>query len=295
VEIGIPYGIGVNSQADMPTEEESCKLLQTALDNGINIFDTARAYGRSEAIIGKAFADKRDRVVICTKCSHLPSEKIEPDKIRTVIESSLEESLSTLQTDYVDIYMLHSANLKILRNDAVLNTFSKLKKDGVIRANGVSTYTIEETKIAIEQGVWDVIQLSFNLMDQRQAALFDIANKAGIGIVVRSVLLKGILTDKGRNLHPELQHVADHRNRFQELIDENCPTLSSLATKFALSFSHVSSVLVGIDRLDYLHNAVETANGNYFNTEKLMRARELAYPDPEFLDLPNWDRMGWLK
>ena len=295
VEIGIPYGIGVNSQADMPTDQESGKLLQAALDNGINFFDTARAYGRSESIIGKAFADKRERVVICTKCSHLPSEKTAPDKMRALIEFSLEESLSALQTNYIDVYKLHSANLNILKNDVVLDAFSKLKKEGTIRATGVSTYTVDETKTAIEQGVWDVIQLSFNLMDQRQGALFDIATRTGIGIVVRSVLLKGILTDKGRNLHPELKHVADHRDRYQELFDESIPTLSTLATKFALSFPQVSSVLVGIARMDYLQNSVDTANGNYLDATKIARAQELAFPDPEFLDLPKWDRRGWLK
>ena len=295
VEIGIPYGIGVNSQAEMPTDQESDMLLQAALDNGINFFDTARAYGRSESIIGKAFTDKRDRVVICTKCSHLPSEKVEPDKMRALIEFSLEESLSALRTNYIDVYKLHSANLNILKNETVLDTFSRFKKDGVIRATGVSTYTVEETKTAIEQGVWDVIQLSFNLMDQRQGLLFDMAANAGVGIIVRSVLLKGILTDKGRNLHPELQHVADHRNRYQELLDENNPTLSMLATKFALSFSQVSSVLVGIDRMAYLHQAVETASGHYLDSRTLAQAKKLAFPDPEFLDLPKWDRMGWLK
>jgi 1-deoxyxylulose-5-phosphate synthase len=295
VEIGIPYGIGVNSQADMPTDQESGKLLQAALDNGINFFDTARAYGRSESIIGKAFADKRERVVICTKCSHLPSEKTAPDKMRALIEFSLEESLSALQTNYIDVYKLHSANLNILKNETVLDTFSKFKKDGIIRATGVSTYTVEETKTAIEQGVWDVIQLSFNLMDQRQGLLFDMAAKAGVGIVVRSVLLKGILTDKGRNLHPELHRVADHRNHYQELLEKNNPTLSTLATKFALSFSQVSSVLVGIDRMAYLQQAIETANGHYLDSRTLAQAKKLAYPDPEFLDLPRWDRMAWLK
>ena len=78
-------------------------------------------------------------------------------------------------------------------------------------------------------------------------------------------------------------------------MDETNPTLATLATKFALSFPQIASVLVGIDRMDYLQKAVDTANGHYFNESKLMRARELAFPDPEFLDLPKWDRMGWLK
>ena len=61
------------------------------------------------------------------------------------------------------------------------------------------------------------------------------------------------------------------------------------------SFPQVSSVLVGIDRMDYLDSALETADGHYLDVAKLAQVRELAYPNPEFLDSPKWDRMGWLK
>ena len=68
VEIGMSYGIGVNSHNDMLSEKEAIRLLHEAADTGINFFDTARAYGKSEHIMGKAFADRRESVVISTKC-----------------------------------------------------------------------------------------------------------------------------------------------------------------------------------------------------------------------------------
>ena len=80
-----------------------------------------------------------------------------------------------------------------------------------------------------------------------------------------------------------------------ELLDENITTLSMLATKFALSFSNISSVLVGIDRLKYLQQAVEAANGDYLDSRKKALAKKLAFPQPEFLDLHKWDKKGWLK
>ncbi len=298
VEIGIPYGIGVNSVEDMPTDSQSIDLLHAAIDKGINFFDTARAYGRSEEIMGKAFKGKRDQVVICTKCSHLSSDEeklADKQYVTETINSSIQQSLSELQTDYIDVYKLHNAHPNILKNETVLDTFAKLKKEGLVRAAGVSTYAVQETQLAIEQGVWDVVQLSFNLLDQRQLALFDMAQKAGIGIVIRSVLLKGILSDKGRNLHPALKTVQEYRERYQSLLDDNVSSLSVLATKFALSFSQVSSVLVGIDRMEYLEKAVETADGHYLNSDVLQKLKNLAYPDPAFLDLPKWDREGWLK
>ena len=298
VEIGLPYGIGVHSKADMLSEKEAVQLLHSALDSGINFFDTARMYGTSEKIMGLAFQDRRDRVVICSKCRHfrdndgrLPSS----DKLREIIETSLQESLLALQTGFIDIYMLHQADLEILDNETVLNTVLNLKKKGVIRAMGVSTYAVEETKKAIDNGVWDVIQLPFNLMNQSHESQFFSAAQLGVGIMIRSVLFKGILSDKGKKLHPELHAVQMHLNLYDELLSESIPDLPTLATKFALSFEQVSSVLIGIDRLNYLHKSLTAANGVYLDRETLARARDLCFPDPQFLDLVKWDKKGWLK
>jgi aryl-alcohol dehydrogenase-like predicted oxidoreductase len=297
VEIGMPYGIGVKSKTDMIPESEVIFLLHEAVDSGINFFDTARLYGTSESIMGRAFHDRRDEVVICSKCrpfrnrdGHLPPA----GKLKKIIKKSLHDSLSALKTAYIDVYMLHQADVEILGNEMIAGFFVKLKKDGVIRATGVSTYTLEETRKAIESRVWDVIQLPFNLMDQSQATLFSRTAEKGIGIMVRSVLLKGILSKKGQHLHPALKDVEMHRKHYDELLNDSAPDLATLAIKFALSFTEVSSVLVGIDRMDYLHNSLAAADGIYLDEKTLSRARQLGYPHPGFLDLTRWDRMGWL-
>jgi aryl-alcohol dehydrogenase-like predicted oxidoreductase len=297
VEIGIPYGIGVRSKADMISEPEAIHLLQAAVDGGINFFDTARMYGASESIMGQAFRGMRDQVVLCTKCRHLRNESgtlPASRSLKEIIERSLQESLTALQTGFIDIYMLHQADVEILGNDMVSAVFNDLKKKGLIRAAGVSTYTLEETGMAINSGAWDVIQLPFNLMDHSQEALFTPAAEKGIGIMIRSVLFKGILSDKGRNLHPELKEVEQHRILYSRLFNKTCPDLTSLAVKFALSFDQVASVLVGIDRMDYLKRSLDIADGMYMDKQTLMQARELQYPNISFLDLVKWDKKGWL-
>lgn len=298
VEIGMPYGIGVSGKEDMLTEPEAIELLHTALDNGINFFDTARMYGESEKIMGKAFKDRRDKVVLATKCIHLldvDGNLPDDQALTATIKNSLYESLKTLQTDYVDIFMLHQANQKILENEAIISVFSKLKEQGLYRAMGVSTYTTNETKLALNNGHWNVIQLPFNLMDQRQGELFKDASKKGVGLVIRSVLLKGLLSDRGKNLHPALKDVEDHIGKYQVLLDETNLKMPALATKFALSFPEVSSVLIGIDKLKYLEEALNTVDGVYLDSEKLEKAKQLAYSEPEFINLPYWDKMNWLR
>ncbi len=297
VEIGMPYGIGIKTAADMLSQQDAVRLLHAAVDSGINFFDTARMYGNSEMIMGKAFKDRRDQVVLSTKCRHLRDKQghLPPGpELQEMIKTSLHESLDALQSGYADIFMLHQADLEILGNEEISGVFTELKKEGLCRATGVSTYTPEETKEAIDKGIWDMIQLPFNLMDQRQEAFFKAASEKGIGIVIRSVLLKGLLSDRGKGLHPALKKVEEHLASYQELTEGAGYNLSTLATKFALSFPEVSAILVGIDRMEYLDQSLKAADGTYLDSAKLNRARQLAYPDPGFLNLPLWDKMKWL-
>lgn len=297
VEIGLPYGIGVKDKTDMVSEKEAIYLLRKAVSNGINLFDTARAYGASESIMGKAFRDRRGQVVFCSKCRHLRNADghLPPDdRIESIIRNSLQDSLDVLKTEYIDVYLLHQADIEIIENEIIAGIFTDLKKEGLIRAAGVSTYMVYETEKAINAGAWDVIQLPFNLMDQSHGSIFSLAAEKSIGILVRSVLHKGVLSEKGKDLHPALKDVEIHLKRYEELLNDSSPDLATLAIKFALSFASVSSVLVGIDRLEYLHTSLSAANGLYLAEKALARARQLRYPDPGFLDLREWDRMGWL-
>ena len=298
VSLGRPYGIGINGPQDIPAESEAIDLLRSAFDHGINFYDTARFYGQSETLLGKTFKDKRDRVIICSKSAHYHQrdEPLPPGgEIRKMTEKSIQQSLSALQTSYIDVYMLHNGDVPTQRHPDVIELFTEYKKKGMIRATGVSVYTVEEATIAIESGIWDVVQLAYNLMDQRMGSIFPLARQSGVGVVIRSALLKGILTDRGRELHPKLKAVQQYRDNYNELLSETAPTLSELATKFVLSHRDVSSVLVGIDKIDYLQAALKVADGNYLDESTPARAKQLAYPDPDFLDLQKWDVMGWLK
>jgi len=297
VEIGLPYGIGIQSESDMLTENEAIDLLHASLDAGINFFDTARLYGNSETIMGKAFMGKRQNVILSTKCRHFRNREgqlLPGYDLKKYIEDSLQESLDALQTDYVDVFMLHQADEEILDNEIITTAFSGIKDRGIARTIGASTYSIGETEKAIHSGVWDMVQLPFNLMDQRQQKLFDVAEQKGVGIVIRSVLLKGLLSNRGKTLHPALKEVQNHIKNYDSLLDDEFSDLPALALKFALSFAGISSVLIGMDRMEYLHQSLAVADGKYMNETKLRMAKQLAYPDPAFLNLPHWDRMGWL-
>lgn len=298
VEIGMPYGIGVENQDDMLSEGEAIHLLHAAVDSGINFFDTARMYGNSEQIMGKAFKDRRGKIILSTKCVHLRSADgllADSKKFKTIIKNSLADSLKALQTDYVDVFMLHTADEEILNNAEIARVFSDLKNSGIVRAIGASTYLPAETEKAISASIWDIIQVPFNLLDQRQEAFFSVASQKGIGLVIRSVLLKGLLSERGKDLHPALKKVEDHIGSYNGLVKETATDLPTLAARFALSFREVSAILIGMDRMEYLYKSLESANGVYLNSTQKTKARQLAYPDPAFLNLHTWSQKGWLK
>jgi len=297
VEIGLPYGIGVKSKADMLTEADAIKLLRDALDRGINFFDTARLYGESERIMGNAFYGRRQEVILATKCRHLkgsdgkiPSYKV----LDELVYASLKESLKALRTDHIDLYMVHYADADLLTNEDVLRIFTKLREEGIVRAIGVSVYKTEETRQAIQAQAWNAVQLPFNLMDQSQGQYFRDAAQSGMGIIVRSVLMRGMLSDRMSQLHPALKDVEIHLARYRELLREGFVHLPQLATKFALAHPEVSAVLIGIDKQAYLEDALDAVKGVSMDDGLLKEAQALAYPDPAFLNLTEWDKKGWL-
>ncbi|MEN6384387.1 MAG: aldo/keto reductase [Phycisphaerales bacterium] len=295
VEIGLPYGV----HKELMSEDKAIDLLKAAVDSGINFFDTARMYGCSEERMGKAFRGIRDKLIISSKCQHLrsPDGKLcTKNNIKTFVEESLRKSLQILQTDYIDVFLLHSADKEILQTDEVADAFADIKRKGHVRSIGTSTYGFADAELACKQGKWDVIQLAFNLMDQTAAELFPIIKQSGIGVMVRSVLMRGILTDAGIDLsHEKLHPVAEHRKKYLPWLKDKNGSLSDFATKFVLSFKDVSSVLIGIDKKEFLEKAIFLADGNYFDEKMLRELRKLAYPVPDFLNIASWDRNGWTK
>ena len=296
--IGIPYGLEVHSKEDLPTEKEAVHLLLTAVDGGINFFDTSRGYGQSEKFLGTAFKRIRNSVIICTKtgslCDNdgrLPAER----SMRDILYTWINESLATLQTDYVDILLIGGRiSDEMIESQEIADTFKDLKRKGITRAIGVSTYGTERARKAIESGNWDVIQFGYNLMDQSHASVLPLAEEHGVGVVIRSVLLKGILTDKGTHLHEALESVEIHRERYFQFLSDEVPTLTDLAVKFVLTHKEISSVLLGLDRIEYLQKALKLSDGKYLDAPTHAKIMKEAYPNPDFIDLPLWDKKGWL-
>ena len=163
----IPLGYGASR-----TQEPS--LVKTILDKGVNFLDTGRSYfnGQNEIMIGKVIKGIRKKVIIQSKVKirlketgeELKSAEISK-KIKNIMQLSLNESLKALQTDYIDILLIHGANsVDIINHESVMEFFRQAKKKGQIRACGFSSDTnnVELLKAANENNFYDIIMVPYN-------------------------------------------------------------------------------------------------------------------------------------
>lgn len=162
-------------------------LIEYALDMGINYFDTAESYARgaSETAIGVVAAERRDEMVICTKLDMNGSTTQED------VFTRLDACLERLQTDYVDILMIHGGAKDAVENTEIYAAFDKLKEQGKVHFTGVSHHgpnIAAELKPVIEAGKLEVILCSFDPVgDSEIPAMLEEARQKGIGLVAMKV------------------------------------------------------------------------------------------------------------
>lgn len=283
-EIGFgAWGIGgrtINQTSYGDTDDRtSLAALARALDCGITFFDTSAAYGNghSEALIGKAFAGRRRDVVIATKAGYESWDR-EPDFSAAALVASAERSLRRLQTDMIDLLMLHSPSRDVLLWDEPRRALERLVDDGKIRAWGASAKSPADALAALGVGDVPVIQGNFNMMDVRAASggLFEEIDRRGSGFIARTPLCFGFLS--GTITRGTVFPAGDHRRGWSTAqlaawIDGANDLLAAVgsapgiagvqaALRFCLSFPVVSSVIPGIlAPLEADQNAAASACG----------------------------------
>ncbi len=302
-EIGFgAWGIGGPREgvaAYGPTDDgESRRALRRAHELGVNFFDTADLYGlgHSESLIGEALQPVRDSVAIATKVGFLgagTAQDFSPARIRRALEASL----TRLRTQHVDLYQLHSPDPSALTPE-VLETLEALRREGKVRATGISVRSPDEGHAALDLGL-RVLQVNFNLADQRalRNGLFARARALGAAIVVRTPLCFGFLTGR----YPDEATFADgdhrgrwpleQRRRWRSAYDAFEAALGALpgttraqqALRFCLSYRAVSTVIPGmLDAREVEENAL-TAELPLLS-EAALREIESAYARTESLD-----------
>ncbi|MFC0709301.1 aldo/keto reductase [Azorhizophilus paspali] len=192
VKLGRDQGVKYPTGFRIPDDAEARRLLAQAREQGINLIDTAPAYGVSEERLGPLLRGQRDAWVIVSKVG----EEFENGRSRFDFSPahtrfSVERSLKRLETDHIDLILVHSDgnDVAILRESGVYQTLAELKREGKIRAFGLSGKTVEGGLLALQQG--DCAMITLNLNDQRERPVADYAAIHGKGLLVKKALASG--------------------------------------------------------------------------------------------------------
>lgn len=225
-------------------------LLHRAYQDGVNFFDTADLYakGENEVALGKAFAGRRDKVIIATKVGN----QLRPDgngwdwnPTKAYILKSAEESLRRLQTDYIDLYQLHGGTIDD-PIDETIDAFELLKKQGKIRAYGISSIRPNVIREYVKRSHIDSVMMQYSLLDRRpEETCLSLLKQNTISVLVRGALAQGLLLHKPAV--PYLNYPVEGVARMKEIIRQlNDRTATEIAIGYVLQNEPVASVVAGI-------------------------------------------------
>ncbi|MBX8474917.1 aldo/keto reductase [Pseudomonas cichorii] len=192
VKLGRDQGVKYPNGFKIPDDQQAQMLLKMARDMGINLIDTAPAYGTSEERLGPLLRGQRQDWVIVSKVGEeFENGQSSHDFSAAHTRLSVERSLKRLETDFIDLVLVHSDgnDLAILNDTEVYQTLAELKREGKIRGFGFSGKTVEGGLLALREG--DCAMVTYNLNEQGEKPVLDYAAAHDKGILVKKALASG--------------------------------------------------------------------------------------------------------
>lgn len=261
-----PYGLGTLMYATRMgnAPEESARIIHKAIDAGINLIDTADAYGDSEEVVGRALQGRRDQVVLATKVGMPQGDNPnQQGASRTWITTAVENSLRRLGTDYIDIYQLHRPDPSTDLEET-LAALTDLVRAGKVRTIGSSTTpasTIVEAQWTAEKAGlqrFRTEQPPYSILNRAiEREVLPATEKYGLGVLVWGPFAQGLLTGRvrkgGENSLTRaqfFQHLGDERRldvveQLTPIAEEAGLRMTHLAMAFAIAHPGVTSALLG--------------------------------------------------
>jgi aryl-alcohol dehydrogenase-like predicted oxidoreductase len=267
------------------SHENADKILNSALDAGINFIDTADVYGdgESEKAVGRFVKNRSERIYVATKCGRQLNPHTNEAYQPAVLRKFVENSLKNMGLETLDLIQLHCPPSEVFYRPEIFELFDRLKDEGKILNLGISVEKVEEALKGIEFENVTTVQIIFNTFRQRPSELFfEQAKKKDIGVIVRVPLASGLLT--GKFSKQSTFTAGDHRNfnRNGEMFDKgetfsgidyetglaaveelkalfpNQTNLAPIALKWILGFDAVSTIIPGASRQEQVKANVKT-------------------------------------
>jgi aryl-alcohol dehydrogenase-like predicted oxidoreductase len=290
------YGITAPGEGSVDPAEGIANI-HRAVEGGVNFFDTAPAYGRSEELLGEALADHRD----CLVATKVPipenildnkldnKDEISQSELTQRVNKSLDESLRRLRKEVLDVVQIHNATVQILQQGNMVACLERAREAGKLRYIGASVYGEEAALATIRTGKIQILQVALSLLDQRMCEkVIPEARTGGLGVLTRSALLKGALTKRAQWLPPGLQALSRASERAVRELGVRWKSLPSMALRFCLSMEGVHCVLSGVRNSAEVDDCLAACAAGPIAPGLLTKAYGLALSDEFLLNPSHW-------
>ena len=283
------------------SHETAEKILNEAIDHGINFIDTADVYsdGESEKAVGKVVKQRSEKLFVATKCGRKLQPHINEEYTVKNLTKFVDDSLNRLGLEKIDLIQLHCPPNDVYYRPEIFGLFEDLKNQGKIDHLGVSVEKIEQGIKALEYSNVKSVQIIYNIFRQRPAEkFFEIAKNSGVGIIVRVPLASGLLTGKftedtsfGKDDHRNFNRdgaAFDKGETFSgvpyekgiQAVDQlkqmfpNIP-LSQIALKWILQNPNISTVIPGASKVQQVIDNIEALNTRDITSDELKKIDEI--------------------
>jgi aryl-alcohol dehydrogenase-like predicted oxidoreductase len=263
------------------------KILNAAVDSGINFIDTADVYGdgESEKAVGRFVKSRSERIFVATKCGRQLNPHTNEAYKPAILRKFVENSLKNMGLETLDLIQLHCPPTEVFYRPEIFELFDRLKDEGKILNLGISVEKVEEALKGIEFDNVTSVQIIFNIFRQRPTELFfEQAQKRNVGVIVRVPLASGLLT--GKFSKQSTFTAGDHRNfnRNGEMFDKGetfsgidyetglaavdalknifpqNENLAPIALQWILQHDAVSTIIPGASRAEQVSANIEALN-----------------------------------
>lgn len=254
VQFGLDYGF-----TKRKTQNEVNDILNTAVNNKVNLIDTAREYGDSEEKIGNFMREYDNDFVIATKLKLIEDvESCDYESFRNNIFQSVDESLNNLNIDKIPILQLHQVDNTLYSNNDFWSCIEELKKEKLIIKFGVSIYGVNEGEFLLDNhgNLIDYLQIPYNIFDRRFDSIFNKIQINNVDLITRSTFLKGIIPCSMEDVPDELNEIKPYKSKLELLSDKLNIPVDELALIFVYYNKNISSTILGVNSSMELENNV---------------------------------------
>jgi aryl-alcohol dehydrogenase-like predicted oxidoreductase len=226
--------------------ETVAELLNSALDAGLNVIDTAECYHNSEELIGQTVSDRRKEFYLFTKCGHPHGFGEHADWSKDSILKSIERSLDRLKTDRLDLVQLHSCSESELRKGEVIDALQTARERGYTRYIGYSGDG-QAARFAVETGAFDTLQTSINIADQEAIDLsLPIAREKQMGVIAKRPIANAAWKTGHRPIDSYHHEYWERLRKLNyDFLHHDLEKSISIALRFTLSVPGVHTAIVG--------------------------------------------------